>query len=124
VIVLTPSQVFSFRTIDLLATWEIAQPQSPSSLAYVVIQSANLLIAQFQLFYLVDPVFYLTPGLQPYGVSADVGGFQYGLQLGFTKPRVHGLEVLEERLDQARYPVPGRCGPGIMVDRGIYSGDR
>ena len=51
----------------------------------------------------------LNPELQLDRVPADVGGFEYGLQVGLPYPRVHGLEVFKERLDQARYPVPDLC---------------
>ena len=52
----------------------------------------------------LEPELALNPELQIDHVPDDVGGFEYGLQVGFAYPRVHALEVFEERLDQVQYP--------------------
>ena len=45
-----------------------------------------------------------------------MGGFEYGLQVGLPKPRIHDLEVFEERLDQARHPIPSLCPVLLFID--------
>ena len=37
--------------------------------------------------------------LKLYAIPADMGGFEYGLQMGFPDPRLQGLEILYECLD-------------------------
>ena len=49
----------------------------------------------------------LGPELQIYGAFTNMDGFKYGLQVGFPEPGIHGLEVLQEGLDQLRDPFPG-----------------
>ncbi len=50
----------------------------------------------------------LRSGIKLYAIPVNVGRFEYGLQVGFPDPGLHGIEVFYESLGHGRNP---RRGP-------------